>query len=453
MTPLSRNASAADWWWAVIDYEGIKAMAKAIKRPVKDLIALSPANDPFYAAVGHRQREGEWFARLWHERGLKAGMYLRRIHYRLVHAVEDGETILRPDGHPYDNVDDAWQLLIRASLAARYLNLIPFDALTDNRSDSAMLFAPKPQPPTSPTCRVVEDVPDATAYLSEEPDLPTYRLNGIQPTQDYIVEIWVEKSSLNDWLIPFCERRAINLAVGIGEMSETRSRELALRADRYGKPVRVIYISDFDPGGRSMPKAVARKVEFTLQKFGLDVDLRLIPLALTQEQCVEYRLPRTPIKEKERRKDRFEAIFGAGATELDAMEEVHPGELQRLLDEEIDNYLDPGLDERVSEFRWQHQWKIDEIEAAVLDEHAAEIEALNNRYQDFYRALEGWEESASALWQTLAEKMQDRAPDLSDVAVPRPEVSGSSNGFVLFDSRRDYLTQLDHYHKWRDGEV
>ena len=39
----------------------------------------------------------------------------------------------------------------------------------------------------------------------------------------------------------------------------------------------VIYLSDFDPGGRSMPKAVARKVEFTIAKFELDVDLEPIP--------------------------------------------------------------------------------------------------------------------------------------------------------------------------------
>jgi hypothetical protein len=50
-----------------------------------------------------------------------------------------------------------------------------------------------------------------------------------------------------------------------------------------------------------MPKAVARKVEFTIAKFGLDVDLQLIPLALTPDQRREYRLPRTPIKDTERR--------------------------------------------------------------------------------------------------------------------------------------------------------
>ena len=78
------------------------------------------------------------------------------------------------------------------------------------------------------------------------------------------------KATQNDWLVPLCQRRGVNLVVGIGEQSETRSRELALRSAKYGAPVRIIYISDFDPGGRSMPKAVARKVEFTIAKFDLE---------------------------------------------------------------------------------------------------------------------------------------------------------------------------------------
>src|SRR5262245_44093283 len=107
-----------------------------------------------------------------------------------------------------------------------------------------------------------------------------------------------------------------------------------MRAAEYELPVRILYLSDFDPGGRSMPKATARKVEFAIAKHDLDVDLQLIPVALSPEQCRQYRLPRTPLKDTERRKNRFEQIFGVGATELDALEALHPGELARLLEAE-----------------------------------------------------------------------------------------------------------------------
>ena len=61
-----------------------------------------------------------------------------------------------------------------------------------------------------------------------------------------------------------------------------------------------------------------------------------------------YNLPRTPIKDTERRKDKFEQTFGVGATELDALEALHPGELARLLNAELDNWLDTGLQRRVA---------------------------------------------------------------------------------------------------------
>ncbi len=38
----------------MFDYDIIKALAKVAGRSVRDLLALSPANDPFYAGVGSR---------------------------------------------------------------------------------------------------------------------------------------------------------------------------------------------------------------------------------------------------------------------------------------------------------------------------------------------------------------------------------------------------------------
>jgi len=51
-----------------------------------------------------------------------------------------------------------------------------------------------------------------------------------------------------------------------------------------------------------MPVSVARKVEFFIADQGLDLDVRLQPIALTLPQVKGYRLPRTPIKPSERRK-------------------------------------------------------------------------------------------------------------------------------------------------------
>ena len=70
-----------------------------------------------------------------------------------------------------------------------------------------------------------------------------------------------------------------------------------------------MYISDFDPAGRSMPVAAARKIEHFVQRQADDdlLHITLQPIALTPEQCAEFELPRTPIKDTERRGARFES--------------------------------------------------------------------------------------------------------------------------------------------------
>jgi hypothetical protein len=447
----------------MLDYESLKAMAKRIGRPVKDLLALSPANDPFYAETGARLQAGEWFGGVWRDH---AGTtpHLRRIHYRLVSPPE-GVRILLPDGREYQNTEKDWTYLCWASLAARYLDLVPHDGLVDKRNDEPMIFAEDleddPDREIEVSCALADEEPLVEPLTTPDmPTLPGLALYTDYPVQNYIVEVWIEKSTQNDWLLPLCERRGVNLVTGIGEQSEIRSRELAMRANKYGAPIRIIYLSDFDPGGRSMPKAVARKVEFTIAKLNLDVDLQPIPLALTPDQCREYRLPRTPIKETERRKDKFEAIFGVGATELDALEALHPGELARLLEAEIDNWLDAGLSTRFYRLRSNLQLRLRTIQQGVRDRHADKIEALETSFNEITDNLaeiasqfDDWEEEAGALWEILAAEIEEERPNLSDVEVPRSEAPGQTNRFVLFDSRRDYFTQMDAYNAWRDGDT
>ena len=63
-----------------------------------------------------------------------------------------------------------------------------------------------------------------------------------------------------------------------------------------------------------MPVAVARKIEHRLYENGIEADITLQPIILTPEQCIEFQLPRTPIKETERRGPNFWGI-GRGPQE------------------------------------------------------------------------------------------------------------------------------------------
>ena len=269
-----------------------------------------------------------------------------------------------------------------------------------------------------------------------------------------MVEVWIEKSTQNDWLVPLCRHRGVNLVVGIGESSEIRCRHLAERVQETGRPARIIYMSDFDPAGRSIPVAVARKLEFYIHKLGLEVDVTLTPLVLTENQCHEYRLPRTPIKESERRKDSFEEKFGTGATELDALEALHPGEMARLLDQELDRYLDPTLMERLQEARWKINHQLREMSEEVAGAHQEEFDQLTSEYDDVVSAIEAleeaaeaWETSAADLWKTMADELREKKPSLP--APPSARPANEPDGFVLFDSKRDYFNQIDAYRDWQ----
>ncbi len=432
----------------MFDYASIKQLARQIGRPAKDLVVLAPANDPFYVGVPARQREAEWFAKLWERFGFSEGVHIRRIHYVLVSQNKEGQPLLKPDGEPYENTTNDSGLLNRASLSARYLDLIPLDALVDRRNDEPIIFTPEINA-QEPKITVSDSWPDATYLIRDFPELPNYAFVNLEPEQDYFAEVWIEKSTQNDWLVPLCKKRGVNLVVGIGESSEILSRHLAERAQETGKPARIIYMSDFDPAGRSMPVSVARKVEFYIDKFGLDVDVKLNPLVLTEEQCQHYRLPRTPIKPTDKRRKKFEEKFGTGATELDALEALHPGEMAKLLEAEIDRYLDPTLSKRVSEVQWQLNHQLREIEWAAAEPHQEKIDQLTSAYDEIVADFEAWERSAENLWSTITEELEEEQPDLSEFEKPKARPANEPDGFVLFDSKRDYISQMDSYHEWQ----
>ena len=208
----------------MLDYDALREMAR---ESVKDLVALSPDNDPFFAGRGARRQAAEWFAVLWANHAA-AGSHLRRLHYRLVSA---DTPIRKPDGSAYQNTEGDWKLLISASLSARYLGLV--DGLVDRRNDEPMIFARNldadPDREIEVSCSIWDDEPIVGEIgVPEMPDLPFLSLDADRPVQKYVTEIWIEKSTQADWLDPLCQRRGVNLVTGIGEQSEIRSRELAI---------------------------------------------------------------------------------------------------------------------------------------------------------------------------------------------------------------------------------
>lgn len=467
-----------------IDWYAIRDLALALNRPIGTLIALARQNDPFY--LGElRMRDAEWFAALYREYGFGRGVHIRRIHYRLV---SQRGAVQLPGGGYYVNTRDCQDTLGEAACSARYAGLVDPKDFDDRRNPEPMLFLAErvDEPSVSIIGESIDDFDMLySAGLRVElprfvvPDsLPTPSLDISAPFQwPFHLEVWCEKSTVNDVLEPLGRQFGLNVQTGVGEISVTRCEQLVERAG--DRPVRILYISDFDPGGVSMPLAAGRKIEFFARdhkcKTGVEFDIQLHPIVLTHDQCVEYALPRTPIKEKEIRAPRFEARFGEGATELDALEALYPGELRRILVCEIERFRDPDFADEWVGVRDDAQEALDEITTEVLARHAEAMDALEQRRADLKSLAD--ERLADLQWQVderladlrpLAEEqmadlrrqadqlladlaahnaaitddLEAEAPDPAEFEWPYPAEGWDD---PLLDSTRDYVVQVDRY--------
>jgi hypothetical protein len=330
--PLVREAAVR----APIGYEALNQLARDLRRPSSTLAALSFDSDPFSCGTPRHIAAAEWFAGLWKQHMPENGGHLRRLHYKLV-VLSSSSPIPMLNGGAYENTLACWALLRSSGLWARYLGLIDESVIDDKRSPAPRVFLPDHEWDAGGGLSVTTpDTWQATIGAREFPSVPQVLPRRFRVHQRYHVEIWVEKSDVEDVVLPLARQYEFNYIPLIGQSGLKPCRRLVERAKHNGgRPVRIFYISDFDPQGESMPVAVARKIEWILSKDDLDLDIQLIPLALTKQQCIDLELPRAPIKETDRGKGKFEERHGEGATELDALEALHPGLLRQLILTEV----------------------------------------------------------------------------------------------------------------------
>lgn len=448
-------------------YERIKALAKARHCNIPDLLVLARQNDPFFAGSNTSREMAEWFADLWRQFGYSTGVHLRRVHYQLV----SQEEAKKHNGLPYENTENDWNYLCNAGKYARYLGLIDPTAFVDRRNPDPHVF--RRYGTTQEDVSWSYEFPGW--YLPEidfdlayglDWELPEFRVHGFEYSEElqpYHLEVWVEKSTMDDVLLPFCERYAVNMVTGLGFMSITSVIDLVRRVSQIGKPCRILYISDFDPAGAAMPVAVARQIEYWLAVYDLDADIKLEPIVLTAEQVEAYQLPRIPVKESDRRKASFERRNGEGAVELDALEALYPGELARIVKESISQFRDEELAKKVYEAKeeadeelaywWEseiepYQEDIDELKTqamAVIQEYQEKLKKLSTEMKNDLRPFE---EKLNSLWQAITNRLETIYPELPEL--PEAETYSEEDDW-LFDSGRDYLSQLAVYTERKGG--
>lgn len=109
----------------------------------EELRVTSPQNEPFLSGeTNDKQARAQWFTQQFNRFYPFGTCRVRGLHYRCV-AVGD---LLKPNGKVYQNTEDDWCWLGLAATNARWLGLVPFDRIVDNRNDDPIIIQRPPIP-------------------------------------------------------------------------------------------------------------------------------------------------------------------------------------------------------------------------------------------------------------------------------------------------------------------
>lgn len=395
---------------------------------MKDLTVLSPQVDPYRIDTDASHRDGEWFAEQFeHARQRPEGRHLRGAHY----AIAIRGDVRKPDGSVYINDDANWAWLANsAAKAARWLGYVPFDSIIDNRNKAPIIHRRgKPSPWAYIDVSVEVTVPDADDI---RPTINAYDFRGRQP---YYLIIFGEKSSLKDTVEPIAVRYDADLYLMTGEISDTYVYRIAKDGAEDGRPMRVFTLADCDPAGRQMPVSIGRKLQALRDLEFHDLDFEVHPICVTFDQVRELDLPSTPLKETERRADRWRDAFGVEQTEIDALDELRPGELAKIVRAAIKPFWDSSLDSRVSQAF--DDWA--DYAQAKLDAHI-DTEFLHQLRSEAALKLAEIETEIAKLNESMRQAVPDDVP-LPPIEIPEPEVNESVQGVPLISSRWSWTEQ------------
>jgi hypothetical protein len=405
------------------------ALGRAIAEPelpLGQLTVLKPNLDPFRLDTPANHRNGQWFAEQIKRLVPHGSVHLRGLHYRIVAAGD----VCKPSGGTYTNTDEDWNWLIEfAAKPARWLGYVPFDRIVDERNDEPEVWEPEEDVSTTALTWLHVGhgivLPDAEFVL---PRAGCSRLAGEQP---YRIIFVGEKSSLGPVLRPIAGRVRGELILPTGEMTDTLIYWLAQRAHQDTRPAVVLYFSDFDPAGWAMPANVSRKLQALAVEQFPDLKIEVHAVALTLDQVREYDLPSTPLKETERRGDRWREVMGREQTEIDALAALRPGVLRDIAEAAVEPFFDYSLGDRAGEAHYQ--WHTEAI--ARLEGHPD--------YQAVCAEIEEALEAVDAAVKHLGEVQQQGVARLR-VVLPKPEIIEPEIDAVapppLFTTDDDFVT-------------
>jgi hypothetical protein len=368
---------------------------------------MSAATDPYRIDTPGNHASAEWLASAWRQTDIEQ-IHCRGLHYALVSLRE----LLKPNGERYKNTEDDWVWLQKITNYARWLGHIEFESILDERNSGPELWLP----PSSDSEGI--QVSHNAHWLDDAPEMPRVKIECLAPhaRQAYKLVLIGEKSSLRHVLQPICQRYEAELILPTGELSTTLLYGIVSRAAADGRPCRVFYLSDFDPSGTHMPVEVARKIQALcdLRFPGLDIEVHRC--ALLPDQVKDLGLPETPLKDSEKRADRWRERYGCEQTEIDALSTLKPKVLTEIVESDLKPYFDQTLQKRQRQAYEDAAKRMrDQIDAAMQPFDAELLEA-QDRIDEAASQLALAHEFALPLFDEIARSITPAEPELT-----RPE--------------------------------
>jgi len=393
---------------------------------LRDLTVLSPSVDPYRLDTTGGHCDGAWAAeQIDRLIGPTRQIHLRGLHY----AISVSGDVVKPDGTLFLNDHDNWEWLSgRAAKAARWLGYVPFERITDNRNAEPIVHRKEIVTPAAfVSCGLSVQIP-SIGNLEPFP-----YATGFDARQTFQFVIFGEKASLEDVVSPIAARRCADVYLQTGEMSDTYIYRIAKDAHADGRPLVVFTVTDCDPSGHQMSVSIARKLQAFRDLFFPNLKFEVVPVALTVEQVRELGLPSTPLKETEKRADRWREAFGVEQTEIDALATLQPDVLSEIIERAFDPYYDRTLESRVR--RAQEDW------------HARAMQALNDQVD--YERIEAIRRAAAKrlakVRDTIADINRQLETAVGDVSlppirVPKPSIDPDAETHALVSFDDDWLT-------------
>jgi hypothetical protein len=401
--------------------QALEAAATESGCSLKDLTVLAVQRDPFRLDTPANHALGEWLA----STASRLGLGSRQIHPRGLHYMFIGQP--KPDGTPYENTDPDWVWLSeKAVKAARWLGYIPFTQITDQRNAEPVIreFS-RPEPGAYLSTELNIEIP-----YDIEPELYTLDFRGVQP---YRLVLIGEKSSLEPVLSPVAEAYDADLYLPTGEMSDTLIYRIAATAAADGRPMVVAYFADCDPAGHQMILSVGRKLQALKKLLPGMPHFAAYRAALTPAQVGEYGLPSTPLKDTEKRADKWRQAMGVEQTEIDALAALRPDLLRQIARRFLDGFYDRTLSRRVAAYRSEWLSQARQLIAATFD-----MDRLAEIRRDAEEQLDGMRSQIRELNDSLRIDVDE--DDLPQIELPEA-IDPGGNGLPLLDSRWDFAEQ------------